>query len=321
MAVKAQATISLFRVNDGNQGFNLALKSDDVSDEEESFALYNLTEALRLNERYTCTVWGTMGDPGTNAPGYWLWIGEKKQLIGYAEQKDEDGHVFQLSFTLEEFGEGAEESANLLCVDKMGEGSVSAGTIEKVKIEHGVPEETVWSPALQDGLATEDALSDVNRGLTDKYNGVQQDLDSTKKDLSNVQESQRETDRVVSEHTDKISSLTQRADGFVMDFLNVTERVEQIGDDYYTVKDELYKYIKFIDGEIWLGKEADPGEDDLRVVIRNDRVSFYQNNVEVAYISNNTLFITDANVISSLRIGDFLFRKRANGNVGLVMEK
>ena len=49
---------------------------------------------------------------------------------------------------------------------------------------------------------------------------------------------------------------------------------------------------------------------------RNDRVYFEQNGQEVAYISNNQLYITDAQFLNSIRIGNFAFIPRSNGSLG-----
>lgn len=77
--------------------------------------------------------------------------------------------------------------------------------------------------------------------------------------------------------------------------------------------EEIVKYIRFIDGVIYIGIEGN----DLELRISNDRVSFRENNVEVAYISNNKLYITDAEVRTRMDIGKFSFQPRDNGNLTL----
>lgn len=73
----------------------------------------------------------------------------------------------------------------------------------------------------------------------------------------------------------------------------------------------IQKYIRFVDGHIVLGEVGN----ELTLEIRNDRLSFLQNNNEVAYLSNNKLYILDAQVLSSIRIGNFAFIPRKNGNL------
>lgn len=187
--------------------------------------------------------------------------------------------------------------------------------VKKIKLEKG-NKATDWSPAPED-MATADSLADVNSSLTDATNDLQSNINSTNKNLQDIQNSQNEVYEIVSQNKSQISSLTQRAEGFTMDFKTVNETVKQINNQFVTERDERYKYIKFIDGEIWLGKEVPIGEDDFKLVIKNDRISFLQNKAEVAYMSNNKLYVTDIHVTSSLQLGRFVLSSRANGNVGL----
>lgn len=187
--------------------------------------------------------------------------------------------------------------------------------IRNIKLEKG-NKATDWSPAPED-MATADSLADVNNSLTNTTNNLQSNINSTNKNLQDVQNSQKEVYEIISENKIQISSLTQRAEGFQMDFKTVNETVKQINNQFVTERDERYKYIKFINGEIWLGKEVPIGEDDFKLVIKNDRISFLQNKTEVAYMSNNKLYVTDIHVTSSLQLGKFVLSSRANGNVGL----
>lgn len=187
--------------------------------------------------------------------------------------------------------------------------------IKGIKLEKG-NKATDWTPAPED-MATADSLADVNNSLTNTTNNLQSNINSTNKNLQDVQNSQKEVYEIISENKIQISSLTQRAEGFQMDFKTVNETVKQINNQFVTERDERYKYIKFIDGEIWLGKEVPIGEDDFKLVIKNDRISFLQNKTEVAYMSNNKLYVTDIHVTSSLQLGKFVLSSRANGNVGL----
>lgn len=170
---------------------------------------------------------------------------------------------------------------------------------------------------VSENYATKNALSDVNNELTDSVDDLRGSLDSTNETVSGIQNNQNETALIVSENKEQITNLIQRADGFTMEFETVNETVKQINDEFVTERDERYKYIKFIDGEIWLGKEVEEGEDDFKLVIRNDRISFLQNNVEVAYLSNNKLYVTDIHVTGSFRQGNFVWQQRENGNYGI----
>ena len=73
----------------------------------------------------------------------------------------------------------------------------------------------------------------------------------------------------------------------------------------------IRKYIRFVDGSILLGEEGN----QLELQISNDRISFMQSGAEVAYFSNNKLYVTDAQFLNSLQLGNFAFMPRANGNL------
>lgn len=75
--------------------------------------------------------------------------------------------------------------------------------------------------------------------------------------------------------------------------------------------EEIRKYIRFVDGSILLGQEGN----ELELKISNDRISFIEDGVEVAYLSDNKLFVTDGQFLQSLQIGNFAFFPRANGNL------
>ena len=77
--------------------------------------------------------------------------------------------------------------------------------------------------------------------------------------------------------------------------------------------EEIRKYIRFEDGNIILGEEGN----ELTLKIQNDRISFLQSDVEVAYFSNKKLYVTDGTFLNSLNIGNFGFFPRANGNLSL----
>lgn len=73
----------------------------------------------------------------------------------------------------------------------------------------------------------------------------------------------------------------------------------------------ISKYIRFIDGNIVLGEEGN----ELTLKIQNERISFFQSGLEVAYFSNRKLFVTDGEYTNSLQLGNFAFIPRANGNL------
>lgn len=103
----------------------------------------------------------------------------------------------------------------------------------------------------------------------------------------------------------------------VVNFETTEKQIEEVNGDLQTRFQEINKYIRFQDGNIILGEEGN----ELVLKIQNDRISFLQNDLEVAYFSNRKLFVLDGEFIESLTIGKFAFLPRSNGNLSFKMIK
>lgn len=116
--------------------------------------------------------------------------------------------------------------------------------------------------------------------------------------------------QIISEAT---SILSQKYNGFEMsfnDFRTVVEADNRLTGQQLTT---IQKFIRFIDGNILLGEEGNA----QMLKIAKDRISFLQGGNEVAYISNNTLYIHDGVFLNSLRIQNYVWLPRANGHLSL----
>lgn len=112
--------------------------------------------------------------------------------------------------------------------------------------------------------------------------------------------------------------FTQTEEGWEMTFNQFRQWVEAENGETQTAFEELRKYIRFLDGNIILGDR----NNDLQCIITNTKISFEQNGAEVAYISNNKLYITNAEVLDRFTVGNpssgyFDWIPRANGNLGM----
>lgn len=86
--------------------------------------------------------------------------------------------------------------------------------------------------------------------------------------------------------------------------------------NYLKEKTEYIAVGKDDDGNpyIELGKK----DSDFKLRITNEKLEFYDGSSAPAYISNQKLMIRKAEVIDELQFGDFVWRKRSNGNMGLI---
>lgn len=112
--------------------------------------------------------------------------------------------------------------------------------------------------------------------------------------------------------------FTQTEEGWEMTFNQFRQWAETENGETQTAFEELRRYIRFIKGNIELGDQ----NNDLKCIISNTKISFLQNGTEVAYISNNKLYITNAEVLDRFTVGNpssgyFDWIPRANGNLGM----
>lgn len=185
--------------------------------------------------------------------------------------------------------------------------------IYQVKLEKGSVY-TDWTPAPEDMREyTDDSVG----GVYDAVNDVSNTLDVVQGGLNSANGALENLNQIVTTTVTKVTNLDQTAQGWDFQFQTIKESVTYLDNTMQTNFSETLKYIRFIDGEIWLGRDPEPGEDDFKVRISNERVSFLQNNIEVAYISNKMLYITDARITNRLEIGGFAFFPRSNGSLTL----
>lgn len=107
------------------------------------------------------------------------------------------------------------------------------------------------------------------------------------------------------------TQMTQTSEDWTFEFNKIVQQITNVDGTVNANYQELIKYIRFVDGTIVLGVVGN----EITLEIRNDRLSFLQNNTEVAYMSNGKLYITDGEFLNSLVIGKFNFIPRANGNL------
>lgn len=107
------------------------------------------------------------------------------------------------------------------------------------------------------------------------------------------------------------SSLEHTAQGFEMQFNNLNKNLDDVSNNADTRFQEISKYIRFVNGNIVLGVAGS----ELVLKVQNDRISFLQNNTEVAYFSDRKLYVTDGEYTNSLQLGKFAFIPRTNGNL------
>ncbi len=119
------------------------------------------------------------------------------------------------------------------------------------------------------------------------------------------------------------TNITQTAEDITIAFNNsITSVTEELSGAISSEFTELNAYIRYYmtaDGQPVI--ELGASDSDIICKIINDKIAFVQNGVEIAYISDNQLYITNATILTQLNIGNFAFVPRANGNLSFVKVK
>lgn len=135
---------------------------------------------------------------------------------------------------------------------------------------------------------------------------------------------ERFKDTVTTTDLDKLEErvsykTTETADGLTQEFeTQLKSTKEDLDGNISSAFEELKAYIRYYmdNGQPYI--ELGQKSSDLICRITNDKISFVENDIEVAYISENQLYITNATILTRLNIGKFAFIPRENGNLSFV---
>lgn len=114
------------------------------------------------------------------------------------------------------------------------------------------------------------------------------------------------------------SELEQTSQKIEMRFSDAASMTEQVEGELEEYRNQVDTYIQFSTDGITLGKRDSP----FTAVLGQERLSFLQNGKEIAYLSNNKLYITSTEVLDRFTVGNsasgfFDWIPRANGNLGM----
>lgn len=170
-------------------------------------------------------------------------------------------------------------------------------SIKKLKIEEGTIV-TTWVPALEDTEKENEKLKQEILNLTTNNSELAKQLNNL--ELKNLQ---------LKEFIK--SSIKQTKDSITFDFDKFKEIYQNDKSVFQGKFDDISSYIRFdIDG-MEMGKK----DGEFKMKLTPKKQSFFMKEKEVAYFSNEELYITDARILRSIRIGNFAFVPRENGNL------
>ena len=126
------------------------------------------------------------------------------------------------------------------------------------------------------------------------------------------------TNDQVSQMNETLSTLAEQSENnFTWTVTKVNEIIEDAAANDSLTREQLnliHTYMRFGEDGLTIGKAGNP----LTFRVVNDRLAFYMNDTEVAYLSDNKLYVTQAEILARLQIGKFAYEPQSNGNLSVI---
>ena len=290
-------------------GRNYVLNSDSESTSTtDLLARYVLSEPMAENEQYTLSLSISKGSHSQIT----VRTSDGDQILSTIQLDDERPQTvitsFKAAYARGKTPEDRPDYGDLLIYREPVENADSdAATIHWVKLEKGSMA-TDYTAAPEDSDAKLDQkLSSVRSQISAEGDRIRQEVQANyalASDMSQVQS--------------QVGTLTEQSEN---NFTWAVTRINQMQKDMESAQEATEEqlavfrtYMSFGEEGLIIGKTGNPFT--FRVV--NDRLTFLMNDTEVAYLSNNKLYVTQAEIISKLIIGRFAFEPQANGNLSLI---
>ena len=290
-------------------GRNYVLNSDSESTSTtDLLARYVLSEPMAENEQYTLSLSLSKGSHSQIT----IRTSDGDQILSTIQLDDERPQTVTTSFkAVYASGKTPEDQPDygdlLIYREPVENADSNAATIHWVKLEKGSMA-TDYTAAPEDSDAKLDQkLSSVRSQISAEGDRIRQEVQANyalASDMSQVQS--------------QVGTLTEQSEN---NFTWAVTRINQMQKDMESAQEATEEqlavfrtYMSFGEDGLIIGKTGNPFT--FRVV--NDRLTFLMNDTEVAYLSNNKLYVTQAEIISKLIIGRFAFEPQANGNLSLI---
>ena len=189
--------------------------------------------------------------------------------------------------------------------------NTTAATVKytKVKLERGTTP-TDWCPSIADmkGMIDDAAKMELPDGTTvyikEKVAETSVTVDSITSSVSSL-ETHFDENGTVTNLAQQVSTLEQFASQFTMEFFEKIDNADQ-------GVNELLSYIHFDSTGITIGQDDYP----IRLKLSKDRIQFLDlSDYEVAYFSEGKLYVNNAEILDTFKIGNYGFMSTANGGL------
>ena len=180
-----------------------------------------------------------------------------------------------------------------------------------------------------EGLASQDVVEETRSSLTLTAEGLTSRVESVEKKSGNNEESITAANSQIEQLANSIKSLvvgkngeslmTQTENGWAFDFATIYEEIQNNAKRLaeYDDRIKLGQYVNE-DGETEPSIEFSENSSDLRVVITNKRILFFEGSAVPTYIFDNTLVTENIEVKEELRQGGWVWKVRENRHLTLM---
>lgn len=196
-------------------------------------------------------------------------------------------------------------------------GSANGCTVEWVAIyEDHIKPPLDWIPAPEDINQVYDYVNENTQTITKNYESA---IEQTSKNINLKVSETYSTKKETSDLNESLTSMiNQTTKDITFSFQGANKYTAEVDGKFTEFLKEFETYIQFDAEGITLGKLNSP----FIAKLGNQELAFMQDGVKVAYISNNKLYVTDADIRNKLTIGNdtngyFDFIPRQNGNLSL----
>ena len=305
MAYEAQEAIENLEIG----GRNYLLKSgEEAVNSNDLIVRYALSEPMVDGEEYTISLHVSSQDLSVID----IFTADGEVLLTSIDLADISSEIVHATFIAEYTSghtpEDDPDNADILIYrSPTGMASPQDFTVHWAKLEKG-NRATDYTPAPEDAEETlELKLASVRAQISTEADSIRQEVQATyalASDMSQVRT--------------QVGTLSEQTES---NYTWAVTRINQMQQDMETAQEATEEqlaifrtYMSFGEDGLVIGKTGNPFT--FRVV--NDRLAFYMNDTEVAYLSNNKLYVTQAEILSKLIIGRFAFEPQTNGNLSLI---
>lgn len=195
--------------------------------------------------------------------------------------------------------------------------NLSAASVKQEKSIAAISEDVAGQVSLIESIDSKtDSISNTTNVLKEQVHECYAEITKASNEImSSVKDTYIEKSELESLQQDFQTSITQNSSEIRMDFTAITDEIKG---NVATNQELLEEYIRFKGALIELGKIGNAFTAELS----NNELAFKENGQKIAYISNNSLVITNSEIRNKLSLGNdtrgwFDFIPRNNGNLSI----